>query len=154
MAHRESFFVLPILALAVALAGSNPAFAHKMELSAKVEAERPDQLKVEAWYEYGDPCDGGKVLIVTAQSRTEVADGILDDDGVLFLPKPKPGQYRVIVDDGAGHREAVSLTIPAEEVEAVEVVSEQRNRWLMGGIGLCLIAGLTLAARFVIKKPS
>jgi len=139
-------------------------FAHKMEVKATANsapasaAAEPEMIpvQIEAWYEYGDPADAEWWIIDPA--GREVARGRLDPEtgqATLMLRIAMAGDYKITVDDGAGHREAVLLHLDPHllDFSPVGVQSPQRNRWLMAVIGLGLIAALTAAARR-LSRPS
>ena len=146
-----------LVAVLVATSVTSPLFAHKMEVKAvavPVSSPAADsrliQVRIEAWYEYGDPADAD--WWITGPAGGEVARGVLDPDtgrATAMIRVTREGDYKITVDDGAGHREAVLLHLnpTAQEPTPVGVQSPQRNRWLMGVIGMALIAGLAVAAR-------
>lgn len=152
--HTMPRFAGPlVVAAAVAMAAPSAASAHAMEVSAKVGPPHPNQVRVDAGYEYGDPADGATVTLTDA-ADTEIARGKTGADGACLLPRPKAGLYKVTVDDGAGHRESVLLDVPASEGELAAAATAKRNRWLMAATGLAAIAGMTVLARkFLAAKP-
>jgi hypothetical protein len=122
-----------------------------MDVLAKAGHPDPAAVYVEAGYEYGDPAPDATVTL-TNEVGSEVARGTTNERGVCSLPRPPAGTYTVTVDDGAGHRETLTLPVPMSESEIAAVASAKRNRWLASAGGLAAIAGLTLAARRVARK--
>lgn len=157
MSHTFTSFIM----LALLVFGLHPssAFAHKMEVQAVFQPAadgQPARIDVEAWYEFGETASGKAIL--SGGEGQELATAELDaEKGTCTFPlaQPAPGAYKITVDDGAGHRSWVILTIAADDPSVVAVQTEQRNRWLMGAIGLGLIAGITvLAVRRSGSSPS
>lgn len=124
------------------------ACAHKMEVQATLKSAtegQPTRIEVEAWYEFDDSASGKAIL--TGPDGQELATAELDaEKGTCTFPltHPRPGTYKITVDDGAGHREWVILTLADDHPAVVSVQSVRRNRWLMGAIGLGIIAVLTI----------
>ena len=155
------FPVVAAIALAVAVGGQTEAIAHKLEVKAVVSppaAGEPAFVTVEAWYEFGDAVEGTATL--TGPDGAELGRAALTSDVESVqipmpspMPNPMPGTYTVTVDDGAGHRSKVSFTLSVDAPTA-SGVTERRNRWLMGGLGLAVIAGLTVAARKIARKST
>jgi hypothetical protein len=136
-----------LVVFAALLVAPSAAYAHKMELRATPAADH--RLRVEVTYEGGDPSDGTPVTLADAAGTT-VAEATTDIDGVCFLPQPPDGTYTLTADDGAGHRAELTLT---NTTEGATTQTASRDRWLMTLLGLALIAGLTLLARRLMRKP-
>lgn len=151
---RFPFF--PILLVVLGWSAGS-AHAHKMEVRAVLKPAvdgQPARIEVEAWYEPGESASGEAVL--TGADGQQLATTQLDpDQGTCTFPlvQPTPGTYKITVDDGAGHREWVMLTIADDHPSVVTAQSAQRNRWLMGVIGLAIIAALTLLASRRKRTP-
>ena len=151
------FPVVAAIALAVAVGGQTEAIAHKLEVKAVVSppaAGEPAFVTVEAWYEFGDAVEGTATL--TGPDGAELGRAALTSDVEsvrIPMPNPTPGTYTVTVDDGAGHRSRVSFTLSVDTPTA-SGVTETRNRWLMGGLGLAVIAGLTVAGRKIARRST
>jgi hypothetical protein len=137
--------------LAVLLAPS-AARAHRMDVTAAIPSSAPATVRVEAGYEGDDPAQEATVRLLDGAGRV-VADGTTDERGVCVLPRPSAGAYTVRVDDGQGHRAEVVLTVPSSETELAEARTGQRNRWAMTAAGLAVIAGGTVLARWLFRKP-
>lgn len=154
--HRAS--VVVILALVALATDAGGAFAHKMEVHAVLTPAAngsPTTITVEAWYEYGDAAEG--TAIVTGPDGSTIAEAELDPESgtcTIPLPDPETGTYKITVDDGGGHREWVLLAVSVDQSSAISVQSVRRNRWLMGGIGLGVIAGGTFLARRLSRTAS
>jgi hypothetical protein len=131
----------------VLLVAPSAAHAHKMELRATPTADH--RLRVEVTYEGGDPSDGTAVTLADAAGAI-VAEGTTDVDGICLLPQPPDGTYTLAADDGAGHRAELTLTNTADRATAQ---TAPRDRLLMTLLGLALIAGLTLLARRLMRRP-
>lgn len=134
---------------AILVVAPSAALAHKMELRATPTADH--RLRVEAAYEGGDPSDDAIVTLTDAAGAI-IAEGTTDADGVCILPQPPEGTYTLTADDGAGHRAQVSLSIPWTEIPCDTRWATIRY-WSTTLLGLAIIAGLTLLARRLMRKP-
>jgi hypothetical protein len=126
------------LALAALLVAPSVASAHKMIVVAKVT----ERVRVEVGYEDKTPAEDAKVTIKD-ETGTVVAEGVTDANGVCVLPRPKPGTYALIANDGGGHRRQEQLVI-SDEQATVEARTTLSNRWVTSVIGVAVIGGVTL----------
>lgn len=97
------------LAAWVLLASPAVADAHAVGVEARLKDGR---VIVEAFYD-DDTAAGDARVVVTDPDGKVAVEGKTDKDGKWSFPAPPAGKYKVTVDAGAGHRAAVSLTIPA-----------------------------------------
>jgi hypothetical protein len=134
---------------AVLVVAPSAALAHKLELRATPTADH--RLRVEAAYEGGDSSDGTTVTLADATGTT-VAEAATDADGICFLPQPPDGEYTLTADDGAGHRAQTPLSIPWNEIPCDTRWATIRY-WSTTLLGLVIIAGLTLLARRLMRRP-
>lgn len=135
----------------VALLTPSPMYAHKLIVDAQIHPHAPTTLSIEAYYDPDEPADDVKITLQDSAGNI-VAEGRSDAKGVCRLPRPKAGSYTLIADDGQGHRSQKQLDIPSSDDELLEARTERRNRWLMTGIGIGLIACITVAARRIRKN--
>lgn len=101
--HEGVFFALSCVAFAVFLAA--PARAHKIEVHARTEGKR---VHVEAYFFGGKRAGGAKVMVYGA-SKEPVVEGVTDRAGQFSFDVSKPGDLKIAVSDGAGHRGTVLL---------------------------------------------
>ncbi|MDH3258352.1 MAG: carboxypeptidase-like regulatory domain-containing protein [Deltaproteobacteria bacterium] len=92
------FFALSCVALAVCLA--SPARAHRIEVHARTEGKR---VHIEAYFFGGKRAGGAKVKVYGA-AKEPVVEGVTDTAGRFSFDVSKPGDLRIAVSDGAGHR--------------------------------------------------
>src|SRR5262245_49199303 len=97
---------IPLIAVAFVLAGSTPAFAHRLHVEAKVAG---DQLRVEAYYSDDTPAQEARITITRGDQP--VAEGRTDERGVWTCPRPAPGTYTVRA-ESAGHAARETLVVP------------------------------------------
>ena len=147
---------LPVLAATLLLAGSSPAFAHRLHSGLKLT---DDQLRVEAYYSDDAPAQEAKVTVLRGDEV--VAEGRTDERGIWTCPRPQPGTYTVRV-LSEGHAAAPETIVvpgpgPAPVVGPAPADREERTRtpWGRLGLGLGIIVGLALgwlAARRALGK--
>src|SRR5262245_24327366 len=117
MPHRRLLVVL-----AAVLAAPSAALAHRLLITATAG---PTEVVVETRYDNGDLGEEGtKVALVDAAGQV-VAEGKADDNGVCRLSRPRPGTYTLSANDGAGHKESIPFTVPADEVTSATGSSER-----------------------------
>ena len=148
----------PLLAATVLLAGSSPAFAHRLHVVAKVTGE---QVRVEAFYDDDTPAQEAKVTVALGEQT--VAEGRTDEKGVWTFARPAPGTYTVRA-ESAGHAAKETLVaagpdrVPAAEPTAADERARQtRTPWARLAAGLTVIAGLWVAwliSRRAMARPS
>ena len=137
MLHR--FVVGIFVVCAGALLTPSTTYAHKLIVDAQIRPDAPTTLSIETHYDPDEPAEGVKITVQDGDGKM-VAEGKSDAKGVCQLPRPTGGTYRIIADDGQGHRAEMSLEVPASEAEVVKVKSERRNPWLMSAVGISMIA--------------
>jgi len=134
------------IVLVALLFAPSVAFAHKMLVVARVA----ETVRVEVRYEDESPAEEAKVTIKD-EAGTVVAEGITDAKGVCVLPRPKPGTYKLIANDGGGHRRQEQLVIP-DEVAPVEARTALGNRRLMTILGVAIIGIGTWAVWWLRRR--
>lgn len=132
-------------------------FAHAVGLEVK---QKGTQVTVEGFFDDDSPADDAKVVLEDANGQV-VLEGKTDAKGVWTFMAPKPGQYKVKLDAGSGHRATKMLTIaeptPTPTEAPPQTVSEGTTReeftrtpWAKIGIGLAVI--LLGASVFWLRK--
>ena len=135
------------LSLCLVTVAAAPAFAHKLVVTATATELA---VQVEAKYEGGEAVPAGSKVTLLDGHRAEISDGVTDEAGECRLPRPAPGVYSVTVDDGQGHFEKVILVI--RDGESSTAQTTQRNRFIMGAIGLLVIGLATVGAVRLKRK--
>jgi uncharacterized GH25 family protein len=125
------------------------AFAHRMMIEAKVEAE----VKVVVGYEDETPSEQASVKIQNA-AKVTIAEATTDEKGVCTFARPKPGKYLLIAEDDTGHRATLELDIPGSPEEVVEVATPTQNRWAMGALGVGVIMLGSFVGRRLLSRKS
>ena len=129
------------------------ASAHGLFAECKIEA---DIVRVSAYFDDDTDAAGAKVRVLDADKRVH-AEGMTDEKGKWSFPRPTAGKYRVEVDAGAGHRHAVTLTIPADpgDVPATDAPSREENTqfpWRKLALGLGIITIAAVGLRWSLRK--
>lgn len=141
-------FVLPTVALAVALFAPSVASAHDLRVGVKVDA---GAVRIEADYEGEIPAQAATVTL-TDSAGTVVASGKTDDRGAWSCPRPSPGTYSLVVEQ-AGHRAKETVVVPGDG-SAMSVSPVRMNKWAGLAIGLGTLLVLTVAFKFARRKPA
>jgi hypothetical protein len=129
-----------------------PADAHGLGATCKVQGDR---VELEAYYDDDTPAQNARVR-VEDELRLLVAEGRTNEQGRWSFARPEPGQYRIAVDAGAGHRTTVALVIPGSDTgsapgsaaDSVPTPGQPdrdeftRFPWLRLGLGIAAIAGV------------
>ncbi len=89
------------------LVASSPVRAHNLEASATLELFW--QVRVESWFETGDPARQARVDAFRPDG-TLVTTGRLDGSGLFVFTYRESLPLRIVVSAGAGHRTEVAVT--------------------------------------------
>ena len=149
--RRLGFVVVPLAVLLLPSAAS----AHKMELVAKFPIGRP-VVRVEVGFEGDEPAEGARVRLLDSAGAV-VAEGTSDAHGVCELPRPAPGEYTLVANDGDGHQAKLAVVVPpSTNLEPVEVGrrSSLSGRVVSALAGVGLIALAAFALILVLKRRS
>jgi hypothetical protein len=148
---RVTHFIVAASAAAVTTLLA-PSFAVAHDLIALVKVRDAD-MYVEAGYSYArdesEPAGGAAVTVTDADGKP-VAAGTTDENGVWTFPRPPAGTYTVVVEQ-AGHRAAVSISIP--ETGTAEFLPSRLDKRVGVAAGVAVVLGLTLAYRLVRRRP-
>jgi hypothetical protein len=99
------------VALAALLAFAAEGKAHRLEAGYKVLPGRT--VRVQSWFETGDPAASARVAVLR-EDGTELVAGRLSSQGLFLFEAKEEGPLKVMIDAGDGH--AAELTIPAAEL--------------------------------------
>jgi hypothetical protein len=147
--RRFGLLVVPL----VVLTQHSAAFAHKLELVAKYPIGRP-VVRVEVGFEGDEPAEGARVRLLDAAGAV-VAEGTSDAHGVCELPRPAPGEYTLVANDGDGHQAKLAVVVPPHtNLEPVEVGrrSSLAGRVISALVGVGLIALAAVALILFLKR--
>ncbi len=82
-------------------------------------------LGIEAFYTDGTPMSYARVKVFLEGKKIPFQTGITDPHGrFLFAPDP-PGRYRLVVEDGEGHR----LEIKLETKKGANIKAQDSSKW-------------------------
>lgn len=133
------------------------ASAHAIGADATIKGGR---VHIEAYYDDDTAAIDASVLVVG--DGKEVASGTTDSAGKWSFAAPPPGDYRVTVDAGAGHRVTIKVKVPnglpASPVEERPVTEGKRREeftrvpWQgltvgVGALGLIAVASWAMRKR-------
>lgn len=96
------------LVAVVALTLPSAVRAHAIGADCTLQGET---VKVEAYYDDDTPARNAKVNVFDAAQKP-VAEGRTNAEGVWSFARPPAGDYRVVVNAGAGHRTEQAVQIP------------------------------------------
>jgi hypothetical protein len=137
------------LTAALLLAGTSPAFAHRLHVDVKTTG---DQVRVETYYDDDTPAQEAKITVRLGDRP--VAEGRTDEKGVWTCAKPAPGTYLVRA-ESVGHAAKETLVVEpgAHPPAAAPTSTHERARrthtpWGRLAVGLAVIGGLWLAWAF------
>ncbi len=104
---------------------------------------------VTATYDSGDPMSYSKVTILAPDADVKFQSGRTDRNGRFCFYPDCSGQWKLLVDDGMGHRLSLAVEVDADG-DALEIVessspmtSEGMPRTVKVVSGLCIIFGLS-----------
>jgi len=152
---------LGILIALVLLLSPRILWAHNLLAQATLH---PDKIELEAFYDDRTPAKAALVKVLLDDKV--VLEEKTDARGFCTLPRPEPGDYRILVNAGAGHRRTIELHVPAlptsaqpaqpsPVAESVRRADKTHYPWLEVLIGLGCIGLISLiywAARTVLSR--
>ena len=106
-------------------------------------------LVVTATYDSGDPMSYSKVTIVAPDADLKFQSGRTDRNGRFCFYPDCSGQWKLLVDDGMGHRLSldVEVGVDGDTLEIVDssspMTSEEMPRTVKVVSGLCIIFGMS-----------
>lgn len=138
---------------------TSPAEAHAVGMEVKIQG---DAILVEVFFDLGEPAAQAKIRIED-ENKKVIAEGITDDKGVCYLPKPAAGKYQVFANAGAGHATQSPLQVvdPYAKVETKEnfvpmapgkAQLEQNTDWTTIAIGIGGVALFALILKFMTNR--
>lgn len=151
----------PFAAVALLLASTSPAFAHKLYVDATPDGDR---LRVEAYYDEDIPAPNARVSVRSGDQL--IAEGRTDEMGVWTSPKLGPGTYMVTAQD-VGHASDPDTVViadpdappslsaaPDPAPESQTRADKTRTPWRRIGLGIGLIAGFVLLSRLLRRSTT
>jgi nickel transport protein len=144
-----------LIAFGLALLLPGLALGHGIGVQATLEQ---GTVHLEGYFDDDTPAADARVRIETEDGQL-IVEGKTDDKGLWSFPAPAPGQYRVILDAGAGHVARIRLTIPESPATSATNVSEGPTRaeftqfpWGRLVVGLGVIGLLAVGTRWLRGK--
>jgi len=98
--------MLRLLTALALIAAATGAGAHALHLSLQTEASG---VRGQAFFADGRPARGAAVAVYAAADDRPQARAHSDAEGRFHLPLAAAGDFRVVVDDGRGHRAETAL---------------------------------------------
>lgn len=155
MRQSTRFSIWPIaFAILAPLTAPGTAWAHALGAECKL---RDGKVHVEAFFEDDTPAQEARVRVL-GEDGLELLQTKTDAQGRCSFIAPTPGRYQLVVDDGAGHRVELRMTIPQSTVVTTsEPVTQGPGReeftrfpWMRVIAGLSVI--LAVAVAFLISR--
>jgi nickel transport protein len=146
---RKCFLMLVLVSIAASVS------AHGVNIAVRME---PPAVVVEAAYSGGEVLSNARFEIYAPDSETvSFQNGQTDANGMFAFLPDKSGQWKIVVDDGLGHRKTQDIDVNADffqaenadgreiqtQDEAGDVESNSLPMAYKIVLGLCLIFGLT-----------
>lgn len=131
---------------------TGPAVASAHGLAAEVK-RLGDRVEVVAFFDDDTPAAGATVTVKSADAT--IAEGKTDAEGRWAFAVPSPGEYKVVVDAGDGHRARRTLVVAGDNVVSADGRSRDDvvgGRWARAAAGLAVIAALTVVAKWALRK--
>lgn len=97
-----------LLALFLLLLVSGNVFSHGVELRTE---ETPPFIVVQAAYSGHHEISGMKIMIYSPDSKELFQDGKTDIHGKFSFTPDRTGTWKIIADDGLGHKKSIELSL-------------------------------------------
>ncbi len=122
----------------IMLWGENSALAHGVEY--EIRENKAAIIKIS--YDDGEPMSYAEVKIFSPYNAgIEYQNGRTDSNGCFAFIPDKPGEWKVVVNDGMGH--GISKKVTIMEGLNVDIVNKGFYRWQKLITGISIIFGLT-----------
>lgn len=148
------WLALPLLAVVVVMFAPLGAFAHSLDATYKIDAAG---VHIEAFYDTDDAAAKIAIRALDAAGQL-IAEGQTDDRGHWTFPRPPAGKYKIDLNAGIGHRKILFVSVPVDptiDMNSAESRAERtRFPWLGLTVGLIIIAGLSLGARWWLRTST
>lgn len=113
--------------------------AHDMEITVE---KQPGAVAIRFGYGPQDPAKGAPVTVFSpADSGKPFQAGQTDQRGVFVFAPDRPGAWRVVADDGEGHREEARIEVA--EDGAIQFDDHRHSRANTFVTGVSLLVGIT-----------
>ncbi len=104
-------------------------------------------------YDSGHPVAHAEARIFAPEMPEEpYQSGFTDVKGFFMFFPSKPGEWRIEIDDGMGHRAVKSILMDEESVLQDAVTVPSRNRWKETVMGLLVIIALFSILAFWMSR--
>src|SRR5262245_25012597 len=143
-----------------------PSFARAHDVSLECKQQKgTNKVFVEAFFDDDTPAASAKLEVFDAAKKA-IASGKTDAKGLWSFEAPAPGEYRVMLDAGAGHKAEAKITVrpwtnPPADSKGSTPIQEGPSRqeftrfpWLKVSIGVGVIALFSIAFLISRRKPS
>lgn len=138
-----------VLVLFAGLVAAVPAFAHAMKTIVTVTET---EIQVRVSFDGDDDLRGVvTVRLEDTETKSVLAKAESDKTGLCSFPRPKPGKYRIVADDGFGHHSERPLDV-TDGTETTVSQDAERPRGAMIAIGLGVIGALTLVGYWFTSR--
>lgn len=147
---------LPALVMAFAVAFATlivPSVSHAHGMNYAV-LDAGKVVAIRAGFSNGEPAAYGEVLVFApGDDKTEFQNGRTDAKGrFAFLPD-RPGQWKIRVDGGLGHRVEFTVDVKKADQPVAAARTSDNGMVLPALLGLSLFLNLILFARGRKQKP-
>lgn len=117
--------------------------AHNMEITVE---RQPGAVATRFGYGPRDPAKGAPVTVFSpADPGTPFQTGQTDQRGVFVFAPDRPGAWRVVADDGEGHREEARIEVAEDGAIRFDDHSHSRANTFVTGVSLLVgITGIAL----------
>jgi hypothetical protein len=143
------------LILGLVVFAPSEVFAHRMDAEITFPEDDPEGIRVVAGYDTDEPAEEATVKLLD-EANAVIAEAVTNERGIARLPRPGPGKYTIVVDDGIGHRFTKPIKLPLNaEAMPLGDASEPPNRWLgiLAGLALIFTAFFLIWLRKAQKRP-
>jgi hypothetical protein len=130
-------------ALILAVLAGGMLWAHDMDIHVE---KAPGAIAVRFSYGDDDPARGADVTVFgPGDAATPYQTGKTDPRGVFVFAPDRAGEWRVVADDGEGHREEAKVSVAEDGAIAFDAHTHGRGAtWVTGVSVLFGLTGLAL----------
>ena len=126
----------------MALLLSGMVLAHDVELEVE---KAPNAVAVRFGYGHDDPArNAGVQVFAPGEAGKPYQTGSTDQRGMFVFAPDRAGEWRVVADDGEGHREEAKVTVGADGVVAMAESHGHDHGHEHSGLGMTWVTGLSV----------
>jgi len=110
------------------------------------------ELRIVVKFDDDETAGGATIELFRASEKQPFAKATADKTGTCVLPRPEPGQYRVVAEEEMGHRATREFEVKANQETIAERPEQSRTTAIAIGLGVIVLLGII--SFWSLRKPA